>query len=802
MTVRNTTFKNCVCFHQKQWKKDPFRKAESFRETATGAISILTDPDTPLQFGCVESDAANDTHPLYSYDSHVLFEDANFIDNLGLMAGGVYISNGNVTFKRCTFQDNFASQRAGHVYSAYGTGQVNFIDCSFTGQNEGRTMNSVCFDKASFFYSESVGPVHFQNTTMVSKRVGTEIVTFSVLEISSGGFVKMDGNSSIQSNTGHQLDLENNTHFVYTERNKSDCRINITVLRYSCTLCAPGFYSLEKGVSNGVGLGPRFYCLRCPFGANCVKKNIAAKTNFWGHQISKKPPSLKFFACPEHYCQSPPPYSTEYNSCYGNRTGVLCGVYSPEYSETLFSTECRKNSKCNNFWMWGLTMLLLTTGFVLYLLIKPPVLSFLGTHIFWFRKRDMEHVRQDLGQVEQHSENGYLKITFYFYQAAELLLVGSAENLLHKIPFLYAVVVAFNFKVPSIINGIGCPFPGIKAVTKELLLSATVLITMAEVAILFCAHFVFNIIRQKKRPSLLHYMAVVLEVLLLGYERLAETSLKLMHCVPIGSEKRLFFNGEIICWQWWQYILLAYVGIFVVPFVIVLYFGSSKLYKASISSKEFLVACILPLPFLMYWLLKKMLKRKDNTHEDSENNKDVLEVLHGPFRQPNGNDKGTLYWESVLIGRRLILLSCHAFIATSMFRMVCMAGACVIMLLHHVLKNPYRDPIANKAETFSLLTLVMMAVINLTKATLTSFGTSPDGPAKSYLETLEWVEVGALAFVPTLLCIFLMFAIFSQLVRPTLSLTKIISRCVQLHSLSLGFTSEMQRPLLDTSEEE
>ena len=114
-----------------------------------------------------------------------------------------------------------------------------------------------------------------------------------------------------------------------------------------------------------------------------------------------------------------------------------------------------------------------------------------------------------------------------------------------------------------------------------------------------------------------------------------------------------------------------------------------------------------------------------------------------------------------------------------------------------------RDPISNKAETFSLLTLVMTAVINLTKATLISFGTSADGLAKSYLETLvEWAEVGALAFVPTLLCIFLMFAIFSQLVRLMLTLTKVIFRWVRLHSLSLGLTSELQRPLLDTTEEE
>ena len=205
---------------------------------------------------------------------------------------------------------------------------------------------------------------------------------------------------------------------------------------------------------------------------------------------------------------------------------------------------------------------------------------------------------------------------------------------------------------------------------------------------------------------------------------------------------------------------------------------------------------------ITYWLIKRMLKREGESSESGQNNKDVLEVLHGPFRQPNEHDKGTLYWESVLIGRRFILLSCHAFIATPMFRMVCMAGACVIMLLHHVLKNPYRDPVANNAETLSLLSLVMMAVINLTKATLISFRTNTDGPAKSYVETLEWAEVGALAFVPTLLSIFVTFDIVSQFVRLMVTLAKIISRCVRWPRISLLLTRELERPLLEISEEE
>ena len=107
------------------------------------------------------------------------------------------------------------------------------------------------------------------------------------------------------------------------------------------------------------------------------------------------------------------------------------------------------------------------------------------------------------------------------------------------------------------------------------------------------------------------------------------------------------------------------------------------------------------------------------------------------------------------------------------------------MLLHHVLKNPYHDPIANKAETSSLLALVMMAVINLTKATLISFGTSIVGPTKPYLEALEWFEVCCLAIVPALLCIFLVFAVFSQLVRFMVFLTKLLSRYVWWRAVTL-----------------
>ena len=118
-------------------------------------------------------------------------------------------------------------------------------------------------------------------------------------------------------------------------------------------------------------------------------------------------------------------------------------------------------------------------------------------------------------------------------------------------------------------------------------------------------------------------------------------------------------------------------------------------------------------------------------------------MLHGPFRPPTHVDNGRLYWESVLIVRRLILLAFRAFIADVMLRMVLLSAACLLITLHHVLKNPYRHPMANNAETLSLVTLSLFSIINLAKATPLSFGITIDGPDGAYMKGL-----GGLRFAP------------------------------------------------------
>ena len=768
--IRNSTFKDAVCLHGQFSRIDYFAGA--------GSVAILSPPDGLNKSGCVPQNTTKNVHPLWNYKATVIIEDSRFEGNAGLSAGAVTLTNGNATFNRCIFKNNFAIESSGYVYATYGTGRIHFKDCSFLRTIKKTAANGVPFKRPAFFNSESWGPLVIENTSMVSNL--TRRNQSPMVLISNGGYVHIDNQSSMKCGAGSKVLFENTTHFQYGYNgiDGTSCKFNVTVLRYTCSSCSPGFYSLQGGVMRGLNSRLFVVCLPCPFGATCVDKNVAARPNFWGYPNSNNSDELTFYPCPEGYCQSPASRSNarQYNHCVGKRSGFLCGKCAPEYSETLFSTECRKKNQCNNHMFWIITILY-TTAMAVYLLTKPPILSFLSKKIFWFRKREGYTAIGELDGTKDENSDGYLKIVFYFYQAAELLMVGSAEHFFrHKIPFVQSIIEVFNFQIRALQRPIGCPFTGLTAVTKEVMLSGTIFVILAELVTIYCLHFAFNKIRRKEGPSVIHFIAVIVELLLLGYERLAESSLNLMHCFAVGNEKRLFIDAEIVCWQWWQYLLLTYIIVFVVPFILVLYVGSSRLYEASISAKEFLGACIFPLPFLMYWLCKKAFLTRRNTSRVTQNNKDLLEVLHGPFRQPKDNDNGTLYWESVLIGRRFVLLCCHTFITNSMFRLICMSVACIVIMLHHVIKSPFKDSIANRSETASLLILTVMAGINLSKATIMSFGITIDGPPTSYLEVLDWFQVCALAFVPSMLAVFLVVAVLSQLGRLILFLSKAIFR--------------------------
>ena len=805
ITVKRSIFRHCASFRREEWNCG---KSKKIYATSSGAISIISVIDKPWKLGCIQRNNPNNIHPTWRYESHMTFEDTIFQMNAGLNAGAVFVSNGNTTFRNCSFENNFATRETGQVYSAYGTGTVEFYDCSFLSSqgktvvhDEGKRFRT--FRHVAFFHSDSEGSVTFRNTSMISSVERRR--SYSVLVISNGAYVDIDDNTTILCRKS-QLSLQNATHFIYTEKRKKCCMVNVTVLRFSCRLCSPGFYSLQTGRSQGLTVNDSFRCQSCPLGATCIanKVNIAAKENFWGYKIPDQGiEKLNFVPCPKKYCESSNPRSgiSKCNTCYGNRMGVLCGKCAPGYSESLFSAECKRASECNEYLLWIVTLLYLF-ALALYLTTKPPLFGFLSAkHILWFTKKNRNLPTDNNREENENFDSGYLKIAFYYYQVADLLLGNSLEEMIPKYRFTRAILSVFNFGVSAFYRGIDCPLSGLTAVTKQLLLSVTVFGTMVNVFLIYCLHLVINMVRKTAaRPPLSHYMAVVLEILLLGYDRLAETSLVLMHCVSIGSERRLFLDGNTPCWEAWQYLLLSYIIVFVVPFIAVLYFGSSKLHKSTISARSFLASCVIPLPFLIYWLLKRVYNKRNGRQErevaDNDTARtDVIEVLQESFRPPTGQDSGTLYWESVLIGRRLILLTFHSFIQNDMLRLFLMAISCDLMVIHHVVKNPFRNPTANKVEATSLITLAIIAKVSLIKATLLSSGINPKAQNERYIEGMEWFELIAMTFVPVIICLMAVLAFLSQMVRLIIFVTKQVIIRVRPDN-SLRSLEDLPEPLL------
>ena len=776
------SFKNCKFLNNSQLM-------HRLVDRATVHIEIK-DEDQPK---CREGERSNSNEFMWkkNFSLPVIFEDSIFEGNVGVF-GALDLMNVNVTIKNCHFKDNEGSTPGGHVLMKTGYGRLNIVNSSFlqTAFKRSANVKQTVSSYGCFLRSESVGPVRIESSSFTAN-VDREFYD-PLFEVTKCSSIKIDDSSTLRCRYGRQMkrerivtgfELVKDGDEKFAWEGDETCWTNVSYIKLFCDECPNGFYTLQRGSTNGLNINKATKCLKCPYGATCEDGEIIAKENFWGFNISKRPPSLQFISCPVEYCRTATHSSHyAYSVCHGNRSGVLCGHCSPGYSEVLYSTSCRKIEKCNDHWFW-VASFIYVIFFALYVVFKPPIFSLLYQQSLWFTKKD-ENTRQQSSANEDTSDKhdaGYLKIVFYFYQVAELVMVKSPENTLHMVPFIPPVIALFNFQVKTMNGSIGCPFPGLDAVTKELFMCLKFLATLLSIGFIYVIHRFISKLFYLPAPSLPLYLAVALETLLLGYETLADTTLKLMHCVPIGQDWRLFMDGNIQCWQWWQYLFIVFIVVFVIPLVLVLFWGSLMLSKDTVSAKEFLISCAFPLPFLLIWIFRYCKKRPNRNQpypsgvDSPDDAEEIKKVLHDPFRPSSDDTHGTLYWESVLTGRRLILLTIHAFSTDPMTRFVCLDFACFLILLHHLTARPFRERAANIWESLSLISLVAICTVNLAEATYISEGIEPTGPSKRFLYAFLWIEIVLLGLLPSVACLLVVFAVLSQVIRVLYHCIRILS---------------------------
>ncbi|CAH3151082.1 unnamed protein product, partial [Porites evermanni] len=689
--------------------------------------------------------------------SPLLFEDTTFEKNAAVFGGAVHLSNGDAKFQNCTFLNNLVQGSGGHIHTDVQSTNLFIWDCVFN-QTLFQVGNENYSAGGFFIDTQSKGSLSISNTSLTANYPENQDV---LIRKTNGREVSLDNLTNLTCPVGSQIKV---LHFQIQVQSS----VTVTILEVQCLACEGNTYSLNRGRAFGLQEGPEFPCLSCPYGANCTQ-NIVAEPNFWGFREKHNPSTLNFITCPNGYCSSPQEADfPEYDSCQGNRFGTLCGQCKESHTETLYSTSCAPSNECKDHWIWPVGLVYVSI-MAFFFTFKPPIVPWIKRQILWFKKNEPANQDEDF-------DHGYLKIVFYFYQAANLLLVYDTTLHILKTEVWEPIIGLFNFQQnvsPVSTTGVICPFPGLNAVTKRLLLASPVFGTMLMIGVFYMLHWGSKKIQGREAPPVGPYIGGILQTILLGYALLASMSFDLLTCVPIGSEKRLFYDGNIACFQPWQFLFVAFDCVFFVPFLFVLMWGSFKLYRGTVSVANFLLACCLPLPILFYWAYIALIYRarpivrvgeQPAGQASTEISISVERVLYDPFKRPEEGSKLSLSWEGVMIGWRLILIVLNAFINDPLSRLLVMTSFCILFLLHHCITQPFRDDIANIVETISLLCVVLLGIINTFFASFYSLGVPLQGSNSltSWASAFQVVEIIILGFVPAVACLFVVAAVLSQ----------------------------------------
>ena len=593
----------------------------------------------------------------------------------------------------------------------------------------------------------------------------------------------------------------------------------------SCWPCPRKSYSLDRGEAinyqNTTMIGckssPRdnmreFRCHECPRGGHCVLGFLQAKADFWGYRIGDK---VRFIDCPHDYCCDRHHCPT-YNTCHNKRTGRLCGRCPSGTSESLFTTACRKNNKCTAV-IFIPAAAVLTLAYIIFFLYHNDI------ELFLFSGFPVK-LPSLLDRDDSEESSGCIKIIFYYYQTVDLLMssVGFEEKLkvLNRINDLISQV--FNMIVANI-SSFDCPFPNMTPVSKTLISHSLGFVLLFILGMCCLIMKLCHSVRKRNRiqtnsnisslnpliendsdtenVSVNNHRSRFYEVneradpqdspktsfveralrafthiCLLMYSATARLCLRLLRCVPYKNKtKLLFIDGTMHCYQIFQYVLLGYGLISVLPFCMVPFLGSYVLKLGLISVTQFFLGCLLPLPFCCYWLLLLLRNRADVNeyhmpHESAihRNRLAILHVLSGPFRKHEAVacfPHSRLAWESVLILRRLVLILIFAFVYDRRWRTLSALIACVLILVIHLHVRPFRKRWENFLETASLTTLVAFCGFTLVKALYRGEDYSSLYTNSTFMYSLNIIE-STLIIAPLAVIVSVLFMLLSfKLVR-------------------------------------
>ena len=209
---------------------------------------------------------------------------------------------------------------------------------------------------------------------------------------------------------------------------------------------------------------------------------------------------------------------------------------------------------------------------------------------------------------------------------------------------------------------------------------------------------------------------------LFSSQRLCSYALNFIVCEDLGPARYLFVDATIECYQSWQILVFCYIGIFILPFWLVLFLGPGLLEYEKISVRSFMIGLMFPGPFVIYyiWLIHKARKRPTLHTCHQQTNTAILNEVWSSFSPfPSSN---YLCWVGIVELRRLALVLCATLIGSHMVRLMCMITVIILAFAIHVRYQPYSERIANTCANISLSSMIMVGMVNVWSAAIGNSG--------------------------------------------------------------------------------
>ena len=391
-------------------------------------------------------------------------------------------------------------------------------------------------------------------------------------------------------------------------------------------------------------------CKVCPIGANCTG-SIKALTHYWGYKDPQND-SVTMIRCPDGYCCEVNDPCDGINSCNANRTGNICGKCQKGLSEALFSTECISAEKC----IGAIAILYYTICVIIYIAFLASYKDLqkyattkvkdlykkLKDRLYLYQKNNAnsnsdehdENIEVNIQNERKHSDiqgrskseddgshkenkvpdnksddsTKYIQILFFYIQDAILFKVNIPGQTFQKEGTIEKIL-SFSPKVLTLTYSkvIHACFSYAKTPMSKILFE--MFFGLYFVVILWLLYLILKIASNslKKTSNIWGKLkSCLLKALLLGmlfsYQNLIKGAFTLVRCMDIANIKVLHIQGDIQCYNWWQYLLMGYIILFIIPVFVAVSHFPYYIKDKHMSVKTFIVSFLFPTPVMLYYM--------------------------------------------------------------------------------------------------------------------------------------------------------------------------------------------------------